>query len=238
MPIDIGGATPSPDLLSSELDAGSNTSGLALSPEEFFEMSRISNGIDRRITHADKYGLPQELSQGVSGSLVHTAQGTMIHTKIITDADLILIQGADNESLAGGVKIFDVPGVKMKIHTARIAYNLTLSAAAMTTTAGEIGLGTALASGAAAVLGGTATFEDILEGGANGRDGAALANIGAAGNIVATTFDASPVTLAPVSGVANGVYLNAASAFADSDPSNLVLQAGSEIEIWWTPIDA
>lgn len=201
-------------------------------------MSRISNGIDRRITHADKYGLSQELSQGVSGSMIHTAQGLMIHTKIITDADINLILAGDAAAKGGGVKLFDVPGVKMKVHAARIAYNLTLSAAAMTTTAGEIGLGTTIASGAVAVLGGTAAFEDILEGGANGRSGAALANIGAAGNIVATTFDGGRTVLAPASGVASGVFLNAATTFANSDPSNLVFQAGGEIDIWWTPIDS
>lgn len=199
-------------------------------------MSRITNGIDRRLAHADKYGLAQSLAPGVTGQILHTAQGLGMHTRIVLSEDLILISGGDAAAKAGGAKLLDLPGVLMKIDCARISYSLTLSAAAMSTTAGEIGLGTALASGAAAVLGGTAAFEDILEGGANGRSGAALGNIAAAGRITGTTFDL-PTILAPASGVANSVYLNAATTFANSDPSNLVAEAGTEIDIWWTPID-
>lgn len=199
------------------------------------DMGRITNGIDRKLTGADRYGLPQELAPGVTGIITHSAEAIFVHTRIVLQEDLAIILAGDAAAKAGGAKLFDLPGIRMKVHAARIGYSLTLSAAAMSTTAGEIGLGTSIASGAAAVLGGTAAFEDILEGGANGRSGAVLANIGAAGIIGATNYDAGRELL---TAVATSVYLNAATTFADSDPSNLIARAGTEIEIWWTPVES
>lgn len=200
-------------------------------------MTRISNPVDRRLANADEFGLPQELAAGVTGTLEHTASGTMIHTRIRLTEDLILISNGDAAAKAEGARLFQ-PGaaLKMRVLSARINYALVLTAANMTTTAGEIGLGTAPASGAAADIGGTATFENILQGGANGRGGAVLDNITAGAMIRGTTYDGGSGIPAPASGSANSIYINAATTFANADPANLVLKAGSEIDIWWIPL--
>lgn len=81
------------------------------------------------------------------------------HVTKITVADFT--QAVTAAALAFGKKIYDFPLGHIKVDRALI--ELTVTAPASTTT-GEVALGTVVASGAAATTGGTATFEDIIDG--------------------------------------------------------------------------
>jgi len=70
---------------------------------------------------------------------------------------------SSDAALAFGQKIWDFQQAEVAIIGARV--NCTVSTpTGLSSTAGEIGLGSVVASGAVAVLGGTGTFEDIMTG--------------------------------------------------------------------------
>jgi hypothetical protein len=84
------------------------------------------------------------------------------HVSVISVTEFTqAVAGAD---LGFGKKIYDFPEGLVKCKRAVI--DITMSAPT-STDVGEVGLGTVVASGAVATLGGTATFEDIVDGFAN-----------------------------------------------------------------------
>lgn len=130
-------------------------------------------------------------------------------------------------SLGIGQAIYQFPEGFVLPVAARIVVNTT-TGAGTSTTAGEVGLGTVVASGAVAVLSGTATFQDIL-------DGKTLANQ------VASTALAQSVTAASggTSGTqdvldgsttAKKIYLNHASAYVGT--AGLTLNSAT-VTVWW-----
>lgn len=182
----------------------------------------------------DGLGLMNEPAEGLSGTLIHSAQGGVIRTKITLTADTQIVNAAAaSASKAGGVRLFDFPAGKIVVVGARISGRAYLSDSSMRTSAGEIGLGTVVATGAVSVLGGTATFEDILEGGNPG-----LTNI-VDGDIVehATWDDHRPFVPAAGSGFNASCFLNAAAAFTTGSTTNLLMKAGSEIEVLWVHLE-
>lgn len=187
----------------------------------------ITNPVDIRILNPSRIGLVNEVAEGLGALVNHTARGGLIHSKFTFDENTTIISAGVGAAKAGGIRLMDFPAGKIAVQAARISGRLTLSGALMSTTAGEIGLGTAEASGAVAVLGGTATFEDILEGGSP-----ALGNIGAAATIEMATWD-DVRTLVPASGTSPSLYLNAATTFAAGTAENMEIVAGTEVEVWW-----
>lgn len=98
----------------------------------------------------------------------------------------------------------------------------------LSATAGDVGLGTTIASGAVAVLGGTAGFEDLME-------GTTLAN-----HVAATPLASVKANLAPIqvgttathgnqildgSGTAKKIHLNIASAWNQTAAENFTFSA-------------
>lgn len=73
-------------------------------------------------------------------------------------------QAVAGAALGFGKKIYDFPEGLVKCKRAVIDITMT---AATSEDVGEVGLGTVVASGAVSTLGGTATFEDIVDGFAN-----------------------------------------------------------------------
>lgn len=109
----------------------------------------------------------------------------------------------DNASLADGALIYTFPAGAIVVDAASISVGITLTTGTPTTDTPDIGLGTVIGSGAVAVLGGTATFEDILTGRA-ADDVAGTAEVG--------TVQTSLVIEAAA---AHTVHLNIADAWAD-----------------------
>lgn len=108
-------------------------------------------------------GLQSTLNIGAvsNGTAVEYGDGYH-HATVITVTDFT--QAIAGANLGFGKKIYTFPegGIKCK----RAQFNITMTAAT-DTTVGEIGLGTVISSGVVTTLGGTATFEDIVDGFAN-----------------------------------------------------------------------
>lgn len=192
-------------------------------------MSRQANTalrIDAHVTQHGPIGLPKSLVFTLSGQVKHTARGGITRTRILTGADITLITNAGGAaSLAAGVKLLDFPTGRVCPLASRIRGRI--EATGSNTTSGELGLGSVVASGAAAVLGGTATFEDILEG-AFPVLGAKTAGATAAAQTFANAYRGA-VGASDFSGAVD-LYINAAAAFAGN--GTLVLRSGAVIDLW------
>jgi hypothetical protein len=107
---------------------------------------------------------------GTNVTAVHYGDGVNV-TAVLTLTDIPLTVGA-SENLAVGSLIYTLPAGNITIHNSYEQVNL--SGVTVTTDTPDVGLGTVVGSGAVAVLGGTATFENIQTGTAapdtNGTD--------------------------------------------------------------------
>ena len=192
--------------------------------------TKTINMINAHIVDPVNLGLTATLPSGISGTINHSAKTGMIHTKIVTTAALTLVSSVDNAAKGGGIKIFDFPLCRVVPMARRIKGTLGFSGATMSSTAGEIGLGSVVASGAIATFT-TATFDNILEG--SNPD---LGNIAAAGTTAVITGDSSRADIGDFA-TAVDLYINACSTFADATAENLVLASGAIIELWWIGIN-
>ena len=185
--------------------------------------------IDTHVTQKDANGIIELLDVGVAGTISHDARLNMIRTRIVTSADLTLVSAAGAAAKGGGVKLFTIrSGVAVQPLWASVRGRLNLSAATATSTAGELGLGSVICSGAVATLA-TATFEDMLQGGVP-----AMSNIVAGGTIGQASIEGLR-TAHIGTGAATSVFLNAASTFAVAT-TDLVFQSGGIIEMCWAYI--
>jgi hypothetical protein len=139
-------------------------------------------------------------STGTRPSVVEYRDGHVHKTVITVPA---FSWATTTASKANGQAIYQFPE----------GYILPLAAAvvATSTVAGEVGLGTTVASGAVSVLSGTAAFQDIL-------DGKTLSNQVASTALATSVCDAAggtSGTMAAINGSATAakVYLNHASAY-------------------------
>lgn len=131
----------------------------------------------------------------------------------ITLTDVAVTVG-NSASLGTGVLIYTFPAgaIRVKGYYRSIA----LSGITATTDAPVCGLGTVIASGAVAVLSGTATFQDIAV-------GAALTDSNGTATVAQGVCTASPFSLAIATGAAHTVHLNLALAWsANADASGLL----------------
>lgn len=176
------------------------------------------------ITQRSTLGLPTKLigAIGTVGSLNITANGAIqrVHIRIPT-AFPIVSNVSTGANLGGGTRLFTFPDAIIPLG-AMITGRVSLSAPTATYSAGEIGLGTVVASGIITGLGGTATFENILTGNA-------MPAI-AAGESVPLNVAAGPVALAGTLGAPASVFLNIASAALGTAAADVLFTG--DISIW------
>lgn len=143
------------------------------------------------------------------------------HHTILTISKVDALTVGDNVNLGVGYKIYDFPTGQIVVRSASFkAVALTAGDAATKTDTPDVGLGTTVASGAVAVLSGTAAFENILTGQtATNCNGAAI-------NAVVGTI------LAIADGDSHSVYLNAADGWADSTDQTVDL--AGEVHLVWS----
>lgn len=158
------------------------------------------------------------------------AEGPFLHVYMLLTADLTLVSATGGAAKAGGVQILDLGTGLLWPVKSRVKGSFKVTGTG-NSTAGEIGLGTVVATGAVAVLGGTPTFENILEGGVP-----ALGNATAGGaDVTFATGDLNRAEIGSVS-TAPDVFVNAASTFA-AGTGAFVLNAGTEIDLWFAQVD-
>lgn len=161
------------------------------------------------------------------------AKMNMVHYRVQLESDLQLVASVDAAAKGGGAAIMTIPAGYFSVLGSRIEGSLTTDVADLTSTAGELGLGTTVATGAVAVLGGTAGFENILEGGQP-----ALGNFTAGNDLAVKHGDGAREPIGAFSG-ASTVYLNCASTWADiASAANVSAKEGMIIEIWGILIEA
>jgi len=158
----------------------------------------------------------------------------MIHTRVVLGADLTLVSSVDNAAKGGGAKLFDFPAGYITIFNARIEGTLSTSVSDLTSTAGEIGLGTVVGTGAVAVLGGTSTFEDILEGARP-----ALGNMTAGNDLAVKAGGTLRTASVGTFSAAASCFLNLASTWGNvASAADVVIKSGAVIDIYWSIAEA
>lgn len=138
---------------------------------------------------------------GTNCTVAHYGDG-ISNTAVITLAAVDLTIG-DNADLAAGALIYTLPAGVVSVHRATMNVAISATDVANQSDTPELGLGTVIGTGAVAVLGGTATFEDILA-------GTAAADANGTDLLVAVN---TPLAIA--SGSAHTVHLNIADGWAD-----------------------
>jgi hypothetical protein len=135
--------------------------------------------------------------------------------------------------LAFGQKIFTFPAGVIEPVTGSVQVT-SLTPTGLASVAGEVGLGSVVASGAVAVLGGTPTFEDIME-------GSTIANHVAGTSLVSKKVNrpiafgdhgsTSGVGVLDGSSTAAACFLNIASAFNQTAAENIAFSA--KVVVHW-----
>lgn len=129
---------------------------------------------------------------------------------------------SSDAALGFGQKILDFPTGVIKIEDALLSLNLS-TPTGLSATAGEIGLGTVVASGAVAVLSGTSTFEDVLT-------GKTISNL-VAGTPATETTSAATGAIFDGSSTAKDLYVNIASTW-DQTAAESITISGTATVFW------
>lgn len=160
---------------------------------------------------------PSGLPVAVPGTTIrHWANGPFVLSKI-EFTDFALGNTGDNASLGIGAAIFTTESPAELVH-ARMSIGVTHSDAAAAADTPDMGLGTVVASGAVAVLGGTATFENIIT-------GQTMTNC--TGTATTTRASIGVVTV-------DSVFLNIADAWANVT-TTAITATGSVHLLWFRP---
>jgi hypothetical protein len=162
----------------------------------------VKQYVDHPATHAGTVA---------SGSTVVEWGDFYQHTAVIT-VNTTLGAIAGGASLGLGKKIYDLPAGACIIDSAYMSIAITQTQGHITADTPEIGLGTVVASGAVAVLSGTATFENILTG-----------QVAADCDGTATVKTVADQVLVVETGSAHSVYLNVADGWAASGDAAALL---------------
>lgn len=149
----------------------------------------------------------------------------LVHVKFTVTEAFTLFTGADAAAKGGGTKIYDFPAGRVIPLAAQTALVLSNSLALGEQTAGELGLGSVVASGAVAVLSGTATFENFMTGGT-------LGNLAAGGTITANFKGTAREPIGDDT-TPTDLYLNAATTFSDEAAAHDMVVDSGTIDIWY-----
>jgi hypothetical protein len=152
-------------------------------------------------------------------------KSSLVHVRLTVTAPFTIFAGADNAAKAGGILIAVMPAGTIVPLGAHVALVLSNSLGLGEQTAGELGIGTTIASGAAAILGGSPFFENFLEGGT-------LGNL-VAGGTISTDLRGPPRSPIGTVATATSLFLNAATTFSDEAAAhNMVVNSGT-IDLWY-----
>lgn len=146
-----------------------------------------------------------------------------VHTTVLTLSSVAITIG-DNASLGVGALIYTLPAGVQFIDYAYMSVALSATDATNQADTPEVGLGTVIASGAVSELGGTATFENILE-------GAAVADCNGTAKVTVDVPTAN-IPLVRLSGDAKTIHLNYADAWSDGAAQTAT--ASGTVVLKWT----
>lgn len=165
--------------------------------------------------------LPSDIQHATTGPRAETFSNAGRRT-VIDLTGLTLPAIAGGASLGVGRLIYTFPAGAIKVLGSSISVSLTQTEGNVTADTPDLGLGTTIASGVVAVLGGTAAFENIMTGQTvNDCDG---------------TVEATAVAteLLILSGDSHGLYLNVADGWAASGEEAMVVRG--TVTVSWMPL--
>jgi hypothetical protein len=162
---------------------------------------------------------------GTAGTGFTAAEyGNDFNRQTFLTVDTVLPAIAGGANLAVGKLAYTFPAGAIQIDSAWFSLGITQTQGNINADTPEVGLGTVIASGAVAVLGGTATFENIIIG-----DGAAANCTGTP--TVKQQIPTANVPLIIAAAGAHTVYVNVADGWATSGDAGALL-AGSILLNW------
>lgn len=166
--------------------------------------------------------VPSDIQQQTTGVRAETF-GVGVHRTVIDLEGLAMPAIAGGAALAVGRQIFTFPAGGIKVLGASLdAVTLTQTEGNVTADTPDLGIGTVIGSGAVSVLGGTATFENILTGQTmNDCDG------------TAETVSVSTELLIQAAD-SHAVFLNIADTWASD--GDAALRAGGRVVIVWAQL--
>lgn len=137
------------------------------------------------------------------------------HITKLTMTAFVVGTGANNASLGIGAKFYTFPAGAIAVKEVSLVGAFT-NAASVKTNTPQVGIGTVIASGVVSVLSGTATFQDLMDGGAAGFIGGDTI----APDLNGTTMykgslgSAMPVMIKTSGGKSHDAFLNLAVAWS------------------------
>lgn len=148
----------------------------------------------------------------------------LLHTTILTIAQVDGLTTGDNANLADGYLIYTFPAGVILIEAATMSMGITATAEQAADTP-EFGLGTVIGTGAVATLDGTATFEDIITG---------TAAAGCAGELLAiSAVPTAGLALIVEAASAHTVHFNVADGWADDTSADLTCDMAGTVTLVW-----
>jgi hypothetical protein len=166
--------------------------------------------------------VPSDVQNQTTGVRAETF-GVGVYRTVIDLEGLTLPDIAGGASLAVGRQIFTFPAGGIKVlGSSLVAVTLSETQGNVTADTPDLGLGTVIASGAVAVLGGTATFEDILTG----------QTINDCNGTAETVSVATELLIQ--AGDSHNVFLNVADGWAASGDDGILV--GGRVVIVWAQL--
>ena len=149
------------------------------------------------------------------------------HTTILTVSQVDALTTADLASIADGYLLYTFPAGAIIINYAYMSMGMTATTEQLGDTP-DVGLGTVIATGAVALLNGTATFENIITGQTAVADGTAE---------IKTALPTAGVPFIIESGDAHTIHFNVADAWADDTSTDLTANIAGTVVIVWSFIN-
>lgn len=168
-------------------------------------------------------------NNGTPGTGVTAAEygNGFTHTTVLTLGALAVLPAiAGGASLGVGVLLYTFPAGSQIIKAARMAVGITQTQGHINADTPTVGLGTTIASGAVAVLSGTAGFQNVAV-------GKAAANCTGTATVQTALATASPFGLVTETGGTKTLYFNAAFAWAASGDAAAALSGTVSLD-WQT----
>lgn len=181
--------------------------------------------IDDYLRNPDSLGIA---SASANFRLVHDAHSGLEHVRMVFSANTQIIAAGDNAAKAGGFKMLTLP-IGLYVPIASMFYgSIVGDQTDANNTAGEIGIGTVVGSGANATLGAVgATAENFMEGYTIGNMTAGAAVV------IAGAVDSGREVIGSVSGTTD-LYLNLATTFGNyGTAQNISVVSGSFVDMWF-----
>lgn len=155
-----------------------------------------------------------------STGVTQEVHGDGVHNRFtLTLEDFAIGDSGDNASLGVGAKFFALPAGVWAINATYMSVGVNIADETAEAQTPVIGIGTVVASGAVAVLSGTATFQDVVT-------GAAMADIGGTAKVLQQVPTANKSLVIGAS-ASHDLFLNLAVAWADITAASALTANGT-----------